>query len=310
MARSIPYPVALILGALAIMLQVALGAHSADAADYDLLIAQRNSSFSNILLYDYETGDHIKTVASGIRVGCNMAYGPDGDIYVADAYQPIYRIDGQTLELEGQIATASRNHNNGITFGPDGLLYVSGPSGSRIERIDVTTGNIVDNFATDVDSPQGLVFGPDGNVYVASYRGDTVFRYNGQTGELIDEFVSGAVMDKPRGLTFGPDGNLYVSSWATGDIFRFDGTTGNLIDTFATAPSVPNIYGPSVIQFGPDGHFYVCTIDVRRYDGNTGEFMDIVVDNVHYVEALLFVPEPTTLGLLAIGAVTMLVRHK
>ncbi len=56
---------------------------------------------------------------------------------------------------------------------------------------------------------------------------------------------------------------------------RFDGATGAFIDVFASGGGIDESEG---IGFGPDGNLYVVsesTDEVFRYDGVTGDFIDI-----------------------------------
>ena len=78
----------------------------------------------------------------------------------------------------------------GLTFGPDGNLYVTDSGGQgRVERYNGTTGAYIGTFARPSD-PGGITFGPDGNLYVANRGGNDVLRFNGTTGALIDTFVA------------------------------------------------------------------------------------------------------------------------
>ncbi len=135
-----------------------------------------------------------------------------------------------------------------------GNLRTPAPNaGNGILRYNASTGAFVDTFAPEGSGPAGnpllgpccMVFGPDENLYVSNLFGPTfgargVFRYNGATGEFMDVFVPGGSggLRRPLVLVFGPDGNLYV------------GDVGNLA-----------LGGRAI----------------RRYDGTTGEFIDVFV---------------------------------
>src|SRR5262245_42049183 len=119
----------------------------------------------------------------------------------------------------------------GLTFGPDGNLYV-GSLDDTVKRYHGVTGAFIDTFASGggLRFPGGLAFGPDGNLYVSSGFSDSVLRYDGRTGAFLDAFATGGGLNSPTGLVFGPDGNLYVAG-SLSKIVRYNGTTGEFIGT-------------------------------------------------------------------------------
>jgi streptogramin lyase len=183
------------------------------------------------------------------------------------------------------IASGGLNNPRGLTFGPDGNLYVTGnitqPSGGftgHVFRYNGTTGAFIDVFANTSDAtPFGVKFGPDGNLYVVNLTDHSVSRFDGLTGAFIDDFVPGSTggLSAPRDLLFGPDGKLYVASPGplTGpgasldQVRRYDGVTGAFIDVFASGVDARGL------AFGPGGDLFVASFDtdtVLRFDSVTG----------------------------------------
>jgi sugar lactone lactonase YvrE len=116
-------------------------------------------------------------------------------------------------------------------------------------------------------------------VLIGNTTGNNVVELDEKTGNVIGEFVSPfAGFESPDTLTYGPDGNLYISSGnspETSAIYRFDRQSGALIDKFASGEGLFRPYG---IAFGPDGLLYVSSFrsdKILRYDGVTGEFVDV-----------------------------------
>jgi len=168
---------------------------------------------------------------------------------------------------------------DGVIFGPDGNLYVSGglePDHGKgkqdVLRYNGSTGDFIDDFAGDIQalSQRAILFGPDGNLYVtngsATRASQGVLRFDGSTGDFIDDFVTGGSggLSDPTGMVFGPDGSddgkldLYVGDIFASTVLRYDGTTGAFKGVFVSGHS-GGLSFPYGMVFGPDGNLYVAS---------------------------------------------------
>ncbi len=108
----------------------------------------------------------------------------------------------------------------GITFGPNGLLYVTS-STNEVMVYDGSTGaflrvlvSAADNGG--LDQPRGLAFKPDGNLLVASFGTDEVLEFDGMTGRSRGKWAkvgtdTRITQDSPWGIRVGPNGHVYVT---------------------------------------------------------------------------------------------------
>ena len=190
---------------------------------------------------DYETG----------RGGRDLALGKDGNLYVSD-FRGVRRVDRATGAASLFASGGGLANTAGLTFGPDGHLYVVNTGlGGSVLRFDGTSGAFLGKFVSFAGGDAyGLAFGPDGHLYVSMGSDSSVRRFDGTTGALLSTFVASGSggLAVANDLAFGADGHLYVASFGSHSVLRYDGATGAFLDTFASGGGMER---PTWIAFGP-----------------------------------------------------------
>jgi len=301
-------PLPLFLSAMA--LSVTLIGTPLQEARADLLVSHSNS----VSRYDESTGAFlgvfVRGGSGGLRNAQGLAFGPDGNLYVASfESQQILRYDGVTgafLDVFVSAGSGGLGAPNDVAFGPDGNLYVADAffGTNSILRYDGRTGAFIDVFATGGGLQQALriVFGPDDNLFVGNSNSTNVLRYHGDTGlphptagQSGAIFVPGVQGGFNTVIALDPSGDLYVGSGASPDILRYDGVTGAFLGTHIHNGATGSL------RFGPDGNLYVLNHlgeSVARYDGRSGALIDTFAvlgsDALNRPNGLAFTPSSQT----------------
>jgi DNA-binding beta-propeller fold protein YncE len=150
---------------------------------------------------------------------------------------------------------------SGLTFGPDGNLYVTS-NGNAVLRYDSTTGAPLGTFvgtsSGGLSGAGGMAFDPSGAyLYVASGGSNQVLKYNGSTGAYVGVAAS-AGLSGPDDVAFGSDGLLYVLSPGNSRILRYT-ESGTYVDDYVPA-GISGLSQAQEMTFGPDGDLYVATL--------------------------------------------------
>ncbi|MFD7290792.1 hypothetical protein [Streptomyces sp. NPDC059863] len=138
--------------------------------------------------------------------------------------------------------------SNGVTFGPDGRLYVAQFIAGQISAVDPASGivDVVVPMDSPVQAPDDLAFGADGSMYIADITPGRVWRRD-PTGEF--SLVSDA-MKMPNGITCVGD-RLFVNEMRS---------NGRLVELFPDGgePTVltDGLAWGNAMQLGPDGLLY------------------------------------------------------
>lgn len=145
--------------------------------------------------------------AAGMNDPRALAFGPDGNLYVADAAAGVLRFDGASGASLGTFVPAGSGGLQvaaALAFADDGKLYVANAAGGSVLRFDATTGAFADTFATGIGAPRGLAFGADGNLYVSSTVANQVLRFDVRTGAQLGAFGGDPSLRGPTTLAFLP----------------------------------------------------------------------------------------------------------
>ena len=182
-------------------------------------------------------------------------------------------------------------------------LFVSDYGSDNI--IEFTPSGVQSTFASGLSYPQGLAFNSAGNLFV-SEQGGNIYEFT--TGGARSIFASG--LNNPVGLAFNSAGNLFVANYADGNIIEF--TPSGAQSTFASGLSLP--YG---LAFNSAGDLFDTDDGFSGIPSYIYEFTPDGVESTFasgfdYITGLAFqpVPEPSALGLLAVGVTALLVHRR
>jgi sugar lactone lactonase YvrE len=151
----------------------------------------------------------------GIATG--IAFDPEGNLFVGDRSGTIFKISPNRqifvfATLEPSIAAYH------LAFGPEGYLYVTGPTTSSFDSIyRISREGEVEVFYRGLGRPQGLAFDEEGRLYAASSlagRKGVVRIYPDRRADL---FLSGPGI---VGLAFAPSRAMIVAT--TNALYRVD----------------------------------------------------------------------------------------
>jgi hypothetical protein len=217
--------------------------------DGNLYVADGDREPGRVIKFDGHTGAFLSEFVpadgnGGLTHPQGLVFGPSGrddgslDLFVCGAIgsESIFRYDGRTGAFLGKfVADGTVQRPLGLTFGPDGDLYVAdfkaavvhrfrGPLSATPGAPAPSPGNAGAAFIAagsgGLKDPIGVVFGPDGNgdgrqdLYVSNVdlngnakgkaQTSTVKRYDGVTGAFIDTFVAAnsGGLDDPNLLAF------------------------------------------------------------------------------------------------------------
>jgi RHS repeat-associated protein len=235
-----------------------------------------------------DTGDGGLATEATLQFVGKVAVGPDGSIYLGQEGNGarVRRIDpdgvistfagGGTSTAAVVQATDARVTPNGMTIGPDGLLYVAATNGGpyHLRRINLDgtietiaglgpVGTIGDGgpaLQARFNVIEGITFGPDGSLYVADTGNHRVRRIgqdgiittvagNGQTclsGQPCGD--GGPAMQaaiNPWGLAVNAEGDLYVNTASNTRVRTVrSALPGNLgsLELFVASPDGSEIY--------------------------------------------------------------------
>lgn len=161
------------------------------------------------VIYQITPAGNMSVFVEGMGVATGIAFDSDQNLYVGDRSGTIFKISRSRqiyvfATLEPSIAAYH------LAFGPDGYLYVTGPTTSSFDSVfRVSQAGEVETFYRGLGRPQGLAFDAEGRLYVAAslegHRG--IIRIDRQAAPEL--FLSGPGI---VGLAFSPSKSIILST--------------------------------------------------------------------------------------------------
>ncbi len=166
-------------------------------------------------------------------------------------------ICGFSQNLQVSTIVPDINASGGVTWGPDGNLYVSdfGPNFTTTDPTNVYRVNYgsweVDTFAQGFAGASGSCFDAEGNFYQSNPIGKKISRLSA-AGNLDLNWASEG-FGLPVGIQQGVDGNFYVCDCNQNQIIKV--TPEGVTSVFADSPEFAC---PNGLTVDPDGVLYAC----------------------------------------------------
>ena len=203
-------------------------------------------------------------------VGGSVAYWPWTPCSTVEVYIPPYVVEVPHVFVQGSQLHAA----NGIYFDSDNRLHICAGMGGEIVVMDRETGEILDGYSTDVDSPDDVILGPDGSLYWTDILTGEVGRRS-PDGTVTKQFVALGV----NPITLSDDGRLFTALAFLGDaLYELD-------PELAEPPRLiaENLGMLNGFDFGPDGFLYSPLPflgQIVRIDVDTGEITPVVAEGI------------------------------
>lgn len=175
-----------------------------------------SSRYDGIVYQSTPTGN-LSVYVEGMGVATGIAFDREENLYVGDRSGTIFKISPNRqifvfATLEPSIAAYH------LAFGPDGYLYVTGPTTSSFDCIHrISQEGEVDVFYRGLGRPQGIAFDEEGKLYVAASIAGRRGVVRVAPDKRADLFLSGPGI---VGLAFTPSRAMVVAT--TNAIYRVD----------------------------------------------------------------------------------------
>lgn len=172
-------------------------------------------------VYQVAPNGNMQIYVEGMGIATGLAFDAEENLYVGDrgasGTGTIFKIARNKqifvfATLEPSIAAYH------LAFGPDGYLYVTGPTTSSFDSVyRISQAGEVETFYRGLGRPQGLAFDDEGRLYVAASLAGRKGVVRITPDRKAELFLSGPGI---VGLAFAPSRSLVVAT--TNGIYRLD----------------------------------------------------------------------------------------
>ncbi|HUP05013.1 MAG TPA: IPT/TIG domain-containing protein [Bryobacteraceae bacterium] len=170
-----------------------------------LYISSRHEGF----VYQATPNGNMSVFVEGMGVATGLAFDAEQNLYVGDRSGTVFKVGANRqifvfATLEPSIAAYH------LAFGPDGYLYVTGPTTSSYDAVHrISQDGVVEVFYRGLGRPQGMAFDEEGRLYVAASIGGRKGVVRIDAAKRAELFLSGPGI---VGLAFTPSRAMIVAT--------------------------------------------------------------------------------------------------
>jgi sugar lactone lactonase YvrE len=170
-----------------------------------LYISSRYDGF----VYQATPNGNMSVFVEGMGVATGLAFDGEHNLYVGDRSGTVFKVGPNRqifvfATLEPSIAAYH------LAFGPDGYLYVTGPTTSSYDVVyRISHAGAVETFYRGLGRPQGMAFDEEGRLYVAASMAGRKGVVRIDAARRAELFLSGPGI---VGLAFTPSRALVVAT--------------------------------------------------------------------------------------------------
>lgn len=169
------------------------------------------------VVYQVTSLGSMSVYAEGMGIATGLAFDHEDNLYVGDRSGTVFKISrGRQIYVFATLEPSISAYH--LAFGPEGYLYVTGPTTSSFDSIyRISPAGEVEPYYRGLGRPQGMAFDADDRLYVAASLGGRkgVIRMDAERRPEL--FLSGPQV---VGLAFTPTRALAVAT-NTG-VYRVD----------------------------------------------------------------------------------------
>lgn len=160
-------------------------------------------------VYQVTPSGQMSVYVEGMGVATGLAFDQDGNLYVGDRQGTIFKISrSRQIYVFATIEASIAAYH--LAFGPEGYLYVAGPTTSSFEAVHrISPAGEVETYYRGLGRPQGLAFDAENRLYVAASLGGRRGVVRIDPDRKAELFLSGPNI---VGLAFTPAKSLIVAT--------------------------------------------------------------------------------------------------
>ncbi|HET7811752.1 MAG TPA: hypothetical protein VFL16_14375 [Steroidobacteraceae bacterium] len=239
----------------------------------------------------------LASLVTSVSAGDVIAISNPSGAAASETYLDYVEFADSLFRRVSTLAQTTAGTSDGLSFGPDGNLYMSGgPGGSTGQQIlRVTPDGTVSVFASGLGSANGSHFDSQGNLYVADYQSNSVRKIT--PAGVMTSFATG--LDGPGGVWVDGDDNVLVGLYGAGlagngaKVLKI--TPGGTVSTYASGGGLRDVVAVVADENGEvyasnwsTGTFYKITGGVVSMFAQTGNS----VNQVCYSNGYIYAPSP------------------